>query len=230
MTADDYSAYQDKVGEAILQALKKAQIKHVLNLSSIGAQHAEGTGVVKGLHRQEKRLNSEKGLNVLHLRPGYFMENLTMQIPIIKNTGGLGSVLRPDLGISMIATRDIGLKAAELLDQLKFTGQSVFEFIGPKEVKMTEAAFIIGKAIGKPDLNYTQYSPADVEKVLMTTGLKPKLIKSLLEMYKSFNDGKFTMTQQATPEHRAKTTLEEFSKTFAQIYNSKKVELAHSHS
>ena len=47
-----------------------------MNLSSIGAHLAAGSGPIAGLHRQEQRMNALDGLDVLHLRPGYFYENL----------------------------------------------------------------------------------------------------------------------------------------------------------
>jgi uncharacterized protein YbjT (DUF2867 family) len=230
-TTDNYEEYQNKVGEAIVQAIKKAKINHVLNLSSIGAQHAEGLGPVNGLHHHEKRLNAISGLNVLHFRPGYFMENFLMYIPLIKNAGIFGSLLPENFKNPVIATRDIGVKAAEFLDKLKFTGQSIFEFVGPKEISMSEVTSIIGKAIGKPDLKYKQFSAAEAEKGMLAQGIKPSIVKMLVEMYQSISKGKlFTPTQQITPEHKAKTTFEEFSKKFAEAYNAKTAEhLAHSH-
>jgi uncharacterized protein YbjT (DUF2867 family) len=206
-------AYQDKVGGAIKEALIKTGVPSVLNLSSIGAHLQEGTGPVKGLHRHEERLNTIPKLNVLHLRSGYFMENFNWSIPFIKDFGILGSALRPDLPLPMVATYDIGLKAAELLQTLNFSGQTVFDFMGPKDVTMEEAAKAIGKAIGKPDLKYRQLSYQEVEKGMLEAGMELNTAKLLVEMYQSFNAGKFTWTQEITPKHRGKTTIEEFAST-----------------
>lgn len=219
-TVDDPVALQDKVGEAIKQALLKSKVQYILNLSSIGANLSEGTGPIKGLHRHEKRLNTLPNVNILHLRPGYFMENFLWDIPSIKNAGVLGSALNLDLPLAMVATRDIGLKAADLLSSLNFTGQTVLEFIGPREVTMKAATEVLGKAIGKPDLKYMQLPPAEAEKKMLAAGMKPNLVKLLLEMYKAFNEGKIELTQQTTPDHRGKTTLEDFSKIFAQAYQT----------
>jgi uncharacterized protein YbjT (DUF2867 family) len=227
----DFGMYQDKVGESILKSILNAKIYHVLNLSSVGANLPDGTGPVKGLYRHEKRLNSVQGLNVLHLRAGYFMENLLMLIPIIKATGEAKGLLKPDLPVSMVATRDIGLKAAEFLEQLNFAGQSFFDFAGPQEITIAQVSTTLGKAIGKSDLKYAQLPPVDAEKWMLTNGLKPDFAKSMLEMYQSFNNGKMVFTQKLTSEHKGKTTIEEFSKIFEQKYNSKTTEqVAHSHS
>lgn len=215
---DKMVAYQNKVGEAIKTAIEKNKISYVINLSSIGAQLASGTGPIKGLHDQEKRLNSIPNLNVVHLRPAYFMENLFWFIPLIKQAGISGSPVKGDLPIPMIATKDIGLKAAELLDQLNFKGQTVFEFGGPRLVTLEEATKIIGKAIGKPDLKYVQFSYTDGEKGMTSSGMKPDTAKQMIEMYKAFNEGSLEPTQKLQGEHQGKTSLEQFSEVFVKNF------------
>jgi uncharacterized protein YbjT (DUF2867 family) len=64
--------------------------------------------------------------------------------------------LRADLPLPMIATKDIGAVAAEALLRPDFTGQRTQELLGPRDVTYAEATKIIGLAIGKPDLTYTQ--------------------------------------------------------------------------
>jgi uncharacterized protein YbjT (DUF2867 family) len=218
--AEDLGIFQDKVGEAIKQAIVKSKVQHVVNLSSIGANLSEGTGPVKGLHRHEKRLSNIPNVNVLNLRPGYFMENLLWYIPMIKHMGKIGSPLKADLQIAMIATHDIGVKAAEILDTLKFSGQTVFELLGPKEITLKTATKALGKSIGQPDLEYVQVTFPEAEQGMHFIGIKPNTIKSMLEMYKTFNEGKFEVTQQITPAHRGQTTIEDFSKTFAKAFQS----------
>lgn len=214
----NFEIYQDKVGEAIKEAVINNGISFVLNLSSIGAHLEQGTGPIKGLHRHEQRLNAIPSLNVLHLRPGYFMENLNWSIPLLKKHGIIGTAVRSDLPIPMIAARDIGLKSAEFLQLLKFKGYTVFEFIGPKGVTMDEAAVAIGRAIGKPDLKYRQFSFQEVEKGMLEAGMKMNAAHLLLEMYKSINEEKLALTQNMTPEHLGKTTIDEFAlNTFAPL-------------
>lgn len=208
---EDYEAFQDNVGEAITHALINAKVRYVLNLSSVGANLKEGTGPIKGLHRHEERLNAIPNLNVLHLRPGYFMENLYWSINLIKKYGILGTPLRSDLPIPMIATRDIGLKSCTFLEALTFSKHEVFEMIGPKEITMIEAAHAIGKAIGKPDLKYRQFPYQESGKAMLEGGMKPKSVKLLLEMYKTVNEEKILATQDITPEHRGQTTIEQFA-------------------
>ncbi len=221
-TADDMEVFRDKIAEASVQAIAKAKISHVLNLSAIGAHLSSGTGPIKELHRQEERLNLVPNLNVLHFRPAFFMENLLWALPSIKSSGNIVMSLKGDLPIPMVVTRDIALKIAELIDALKFTGSSIFEFIGPREVTIMEAAKVIGKAIGKPDLKYTQLPYEQDEKRMIDSGMKHQVAHLMVEMWRAFNEGKIAPTQKLTSEHKGKTTLDEFSKEIAQIYRSTK--------
>lgn len=215
----DFEAYQDNLGKATKQAIVDSGIGYVVNLSSVGAHLPDGTGVIKGLYRQEKRLNEISKLNIIHLRPHYFMENLNWSIHLLKNYGILGTPVRADLPIPMIATHDIGLKAAEFLHALDFEGVQIFEQIGPKAITMNEVASTIGKAIGKPDLRYRQFPPDEVEKGLLRSGMKQNAVNLLLEMYKSINEEKFNVTQEMTPEHIGKTTIDEYAfSSFVPLY------------
>jgi nucleoside-diphosphate-sugar epimerase len=72
--AADVRAWQDRVGEATVKALRESGVKRVAFLSSQGAEHASGTGPIAGLHAQENRLR-ELGIDVAVLRPAYFFEN-----------------------------------------------------------------------------------------------------------------------------------------------------------
>ena len=61
------------VGANYAAAIKDAGVKYVVHLSSVGAHRPAGCGPVSGLHPGEKALNELSGVNVLHLRPGFFI-------------------------------------------------------------------------------------------------------------------------------------------------------------
>jgi uncharacterized protein YbjT (DUF2867 family) len=216
----DHSAYQDRVGSAIAQALQRAKVRHVVNLSSLGAHLSEKTGPILGLRNQEARLNGIKDLQVIHLRPTYFMENLLGSIPTIQSLGINGSALRGDLPIPMVATRDIGAKAAEFLIELRFRGHEAFEFVGPRPVTMQEATSVLGQAIGKPDLPYVQFPYDKAERAMLAAGMKPDVVGLFLEMSRSFNEGLVQPTQPMTRDRLAVTTVEQFANVFAAAYSA----------
>jgi len=127
LSAPDNLAYQNTVGEALANAITAARVPYVVNLSSVGGHLTGKTGPIAGLHDQEERLNRIKGVHLLHLRPGFFMENFYWSIDLIRKMGINGGALRADLPIAMIATRDIAAVAAQRLIELNFSGTSVQE-------------------------------------------------------------------------------------------------------
>jgi uncharacterized protein YbjT (DUF2867 family) len=216
---DNYGKYQDLVGEAIKAAIKKNSIRYVINLSSLGGHLPEGTGPIKGLYRQEQRLNTLTETNIIHLRPGYFMENFYWSIPVIIHTGVFKTLLRPDLTLPIVSTEDIGIKAAEFLDSLNFKEHTVFDFVGPRPLNLIEVCQAIGSAIGKTNLEYVQQSYEEAKNEMLSSGMKTSMADLLLEMYKSFNDERLLPSfEELTSEHKGKITIEEFARHFAHLY------------
>lgn len=215
--ADNFAAWQDRSGEGIAKALSAAGVKHVVDLSSVGAQHPEGTGPIAGLHRQEKRLEGIAGLNVLHLRASYFMENHYWSIPTIKTANVNGGAIDSDVSFSQVVTADIGRKAADRLDRLDFQGRVVVEFGGPRELTLVESTRILGRAVGKPLLRYVEFPYDEVEKGMIAGGMPPATARMMVEMADGFNEG---LVAPETPlTERGGKTLVEFADDFARAYN-----------
>jgi uncharacterized protein YbjT (DUF2867 family) len=215
---ESLSAAQDKAGEATIKALADSGVKYAVNLSSVGAEQPSGTGPITGLYRQEQRLAKLTGLHLVNLRPTSFMENSYFGIPVIKAYGINGAAFPGDYPMPTVATKDIARKIVEFLDSLSFTGHQVFDFTGPKEYSMVEVTKALGAAIGKPDLKYTQTPLDDIKKGMLGMGMKPEMVDLMIEMYSAGMAGKIHATQEFTADHRGKTTIEEFAKTFASVF------------
>jgi len=212
MTSTNYRRRQDNISDALAGAIEKAGVKHVVMLSSVGADKEAGTGPVAGLHYLEQKLNAISGLNLLAIRAGYFMENILAQAGIIKGMGVTAGPLRAELELPMIATRDIGNYAADALLGLKFTGQSTPELLGQRDISMAEAASIIGAAISRPHLGYKQLSKEQVRPALLETGLSGNLADLILEMSDALNYGHMSALEKRSPENTTPTSLETFVK------------------
>src|SRR3984885_11282977 len=87
---------QERDSDGFAKAVNESGLRYAVHLSSYGAQVAEGTGPVAGLHSSEQKLNAIEGLNVLHLRAAYFMENNLAAIGMIQGMGIFGNALLPD--------------------------------------------------------------------------------------------------------------------------------------
>jgi uncharacterized protein YbjT (DUF2867 family) len=221
MNSTDYRAYQEKVSDAVARALEKAHVGHVVALSSIGADKPDNTGPVVGLHRLEQKLSRISGLNVLHLRAAYFMENTLPQIQLIRMMGIAAGPLRPDLKLPMIATRDVGAAAAEALLQLSFTGSNTRELLGERDLSMAEVATILGKAVEKPELTYVQAPDDQVRDALLASGMSKNGVDLILEMAAALNSGYMRALEPRSERNTTPTSYETFAKEeFVPRYDS----------
>lgn len=208
--AKNYLSYADRVGKSIARALNVAKIRYVVNLSSIGADLPGGTGPIIGLHKQEERLNRIEGLNVVHLRAGAFMENLLMNIDMIRSRGINGSAYRGDLKFSMISTKDVASVAADRLLKKDFTGSAIEPLLGQRDISMIECTAIIGKKINKPNLVYVMLPYDEAEKRLVDSGFSRDMSKLYMEMARAANDGRIYGSVTRTSENTTPTSFEEF--------------------
>lgn len=209
LKAEKFLDYADKIGESIARALEIERVNYVVNLSSGGAELSKGTGPIVGLNHMEERLNKIKGLNVLHLRPSYFMENLLWNIDLIKSKGINGDALRGDIKFPMIATKDIAAYAAERLMKRDFTGSSVRYLLGQRDLSMIEATEIIGRKINKPGLAYVMSPYDEAEKGMIGVGLSPDVSRLFIEMSRAFNEG-LIKSEKRMPENTTLTSFETF--------------------
>jgi uncharacterized protein YbjT (DUF2867 family) len=218
-TAPDQRAYQRRIGDRLAVAIEKAGVPRAVSLSSVGAELESGTGPIAGLHDLEKRLESVRGLHILHLRPTYFMENHLFGIGLIKGQGIYGSPLKADLAFAQIATRDIGAVAADVLREPTFTGRSVRDLQGPRDYSMREATRILGESIGKPDLPYVEFPYDATRQALTGMGFSADAAVRFVEMYDGFNVGRVKPTQARSASTTTPTTLEQLAKdTFAPAF------------
>ena len=209
-TNSDYRSFQNRVTDAIVAALRSTGVTHAVTLSSIGADKPDKTGPVEGVHYLEQQLNCIDALNVLHLRAGYFMENTLAQIGIIQKMGMAVGPLRPDLKLPMVATRDIGEAAADVLLSLDFRQKQTRELLGQRDISMNEVAQSIGSAIGKPGLRYIQAPDEQVRPALVQLGMSSNVAGLILEMSAALNSGHMRALEQRSAKNTTPTSYETF--------------------
>jgi len=212
---------QERESDAIAQAITESGLPYAVNLSSYGAHVPEGTGPVTGLHSSEQKLNAIQGLNVLHLRAAYFMENNLSAISMIQEMGIFGHALLPDLKMPMMTTRDVGNYAAPRLLDLDFSGKQTRELLGERDLTMAEATAIIARGIGK-DLRYVQFPYDHVQQGLEQMGMPPKKAEVYIEMFTAINAGVLAAQEPRSQENTTPTSFEEFVQdVFAPAYHGK---------
>ncbi len=209
--ATDMRADQDRLGTAIAQAVAASGVTRVVNLSSTGAHLADGTGPIAGLHRQELRLNALPGVDLLHLRPGYFFENHFNAIGTITGLGVYADMVDSNVAIPMIGTGDIAVIVARELANFRTKGKAILHLHSPKLYTQSESAAILGRAVGKADLKHVTADPAQAKAGMIAHGLSADVADKFKEMSKAFGNPSFTSALAAGPLEITPTTLEEFA-------------------
>ncbi len=218
-SAVDMGAFQDRVGEAIVGAIKASGVKRVAHLSSIGAHLPSGTGPIAGLYRQEQRLNALAGVDVLHLRPGYFFENHLAAIGLIQTIGVYADMTDSATPIPTIGSGDIAVVVARELANFSTRGKAVLHLHARRDYTQAEAATILGRAIGRPDLKHVQADPVQAKAGMVQHGFSPSVADLFEEMSRAFSTPALSEAMKAGPTETTPTTLEEFAAgVFKPIY------------
>ncbi len=211
----DPRAYQERVSDAICAAIREAAVPFLVLLSSIGADKPERTGPILGLRHFEQKLDGIAGLNALYLRAAFFLENFLPQIQVIRTAGIMAGGLDPALKIPMIATRDIGARAADALANLDFGGKRAQELHGAEDVASAQVAAVIGNAIGRPHLRYVKASDEQLRPALAAMGMPPAAADLILEIDHAINSGHIAPLEKRSPANTTPTTVAQFA---AQVF------------
>jgi uncharacterized protein YbjT (DUF2867 family) len=186
MTDADPLAWYDRVARAVREAALAEKLPRLVFLSSEGAHLSAGNGPIKGLHAAESLL-AGAAPRLTFLRASYFQENWRSVLPLAQAQGIMPTMLTDlDAPHSMIATRDIGRAAADLL--LEENPPAIVELESAGRFSPRDAAAAMAAAIGKPVMPVQP--PRDQwEGILTGAGLSPAFAALIAEMNDGINSG-----------------------------------------
>ena len=173
-----------RVIDSVTSALIKARPQRIVCLSTIGAD-APHDNLLTQRTLMEKSL-STIGLPLTFLRPGWFMENALWDVAAARDEGVLRSFLQPaDKVFPMVATKDVGRVAADLIQQ-NWTGERIVELEGPARVSANELAQTFATVLGRP-VDVEIVSRDSWEGLFRVQGMKHPLPR--IRMLDGFNEG-----------------------------------------
>ncbi len=186
-------AERAKLIESISAAIGEAKPKHVVLLSSVGADLESGNGPVKYLNRLEKAIEATQ-VPATFLRAGSFHDNWAGMFKGALEQGALYYGLTADLPIPQVATQDIGKTAAKLLvEGAPKSALRIVQLAGPKDLSLTETAAIMAKVGGKP-VNAVSVPLDAMVGALTGMGASKELAELFAEMTGALNDGRMKWT------------------------------------
>jgi uncharacterized protein YbjT (DUF2867 family) len=186
---EDFYAAQRRTADAIAAAVKESAVPHVVMLSSLGADLAEGTGPIKGLHYLENALR-KTGTKLTAIRACYFQENISGIIPAARQAGIYPNFLpSADTAIPMIATRDIGRLAASL-SRSPPQRSEIVDLVGPT-YSARQLSQKLGAALGKP-LQILDIPAGGHVEAMTQAGLPHAIAEVYAELYAAIGTGLIT--------------------------------------
>ena len=191
----------EAIGSALARGARAAGLPKAVVLSSVGAQHATGTGVIGTLNRIEALLSDIAPATVF-LRPGYYVETYGEVVSAIVDDGVLPTFTEPDLRIPMVSTIDVGRVAEDLLAE-SWTGERIVKLGGPADWSARDVAEAFAAVLGRP-IQPAFVPEADRPAVYADAGVPREVADALLGMYVGLANGR--VAQESGRESRRGTT------------------------
>lgn len=208
--ASDTSAVAKEIGAHYAEAIKKSGVRKVVLLSSIGAQHASGTGLIMSTHHLEN-IFGELAIPVTFLRAASFMDNWNGVVKVAAEQGVLPSFYQPlDRRIPMVATKDIGRAAAFALTE-EWTGKRIIELHGAADYSPNDTAAAFARALRR-DVRAVPIPESEWQAMIEGFGFSPEAASDYVEMIRGFNSGHIVFENNAATEtRRGQMTIEDYA-------------------
>jgi NAD(P)H dehydrogenase (quinone) len=191
------------IGAALHSALETARPERVVYLSTIGAQTRKSNLLTQ--HTIIEQTLSNLPVAITFLRPAWFMENCRWDVAPAREHGVIPSFLQPlDKPVPMVATADIGKRAAALLQEPR-NGHRVVELEGPHRVTPNEIAAAFTKILGRP-VQMQSVPRNSWEELFRSQGMKNPVPR--IQMLDGFNEGWIEFESGEVGAQKGSTNLE----------------------
>jgi uncharacterized protein YbjT (DUF2867 family) len=190
-------------------AVRENGIDRVVNISSIGAGAKPNLATVSFSGDVEAIFN-QTGANILHLRPGYFMENFLIQIESIRQDNTVSFSYASDHDIPWISTDDIGDEAAKYLLDDRWAGQWTRNLMGAENLTPLETTAILAQVLDRPT-EYVRVTIESLQQQLASFGATPDVQRELGQLFRALGDPDGVYATARTPQAITPTTFEQFA-------------------
>ncbi len=191
-------------------AVSANSIPRVVNISSIGAGAKPNLGTISFSGDVESIFN-QTAANVVHLRPGYFMENFLAQIETIQSDRTVRFSYPSDHDIPWISTDDIGDVAAHYLLDQRWAGQWTRNLMGPENLTLLETSAILSRVLGY-SIKYAQVSIESLQQQFAAMGATAEVQREMGDLFRVLGDPDGIYATARTLEALTPTTFEQFVK------------------
>ncbi|GAB4228347.1 MAG: NAD(P)H-binding protein [Elainellaceae cyanobacterium] len=207
--AADMFTVAKNIGAAYVEAIAQSNVQKVVLLTSIGSQHATGTGNIMTTYILEN-IFGDLAIPVTFLRAAGFMDNWNGVAAVAAEKGILPSFYSPlDRKLPMVSTADIGRAAAEALTE-DWTGKRIIELHGAADYSPNDVAAAFAAAL-KRDVQAVALPESEWQATIASFGFSPEAANAWCEMLRGFNSGHIVFENNGTETRKGQTTIEAFA-------------------
>jgi uncharacterized protein YbjT (DUF2867 family) len=207
---------QVEATNALVDAAKRAGVRHIVKLSVIGADASPPYTFGKW-HAAGERHIRESGLAFTFLRPNSFMQNFINYFPprdgVIYLPWGNGKA-------SFVDTRDIAAVAAEALTSDGHGGKT-YSLTGPAALGIAEVASILSEVAGR-EINYIDVPESAARDGMLQAGLPQWQVDALMELHAANKQNRWAAVTSDTEKVTGKpaAAFAQFARDHAQNFRA----------
>jgi uncharacterized protein YbjT (DUF2867 family) len=202
-----------------IEAAKRADTKHLVKYSGIGADPDSPSLILRGHWQIEKQLENS-GIPFTILRPNLFMQNVSEGMPAVILQGD--KFYRPvkDGKVSLVDIRDVAMVAVKVLTENGHEGKT-YTITGPEALSYYECAEKLSAVLGKP-ITYVPLSPEGFQRAIVENGMPQWFAEADCAIYLTLAGGGGSFVTNIVEEVAKKQpiTYDQFVQDYAQVLNN----------
>jgi uncharacterized protein YbjT (DUF2867 family) len=172
---------------AVVDAARAAGVRHVVKLSSIGADEPTRARIIRA-HAEIERHIEASGMAWTHLRPHWFMQNELGQADSILAGG---TFYAPDVSrIALIDARDVAAVAARVLTGPGHENRA-YLLTGPQALTYGDLAGVYSDLLGR-EVRWSEVTLEQARESMLEGGLPDLLATGFAEIMARYREGGVT--------------------------------------
>jgi uncharacterized protein YbjT (DUF2867 family) len=178
--ASGFSPRMAELHTRFVAAAKKTGVGRLVQLSGVGAN--SGLCCARALRwlGQVEGSTQSSGMQVTHLRPTFYMQNLLQFAPAVAEQNVIAGPFRGGKW-TFVDARDVGAVGAATLLDPAHAGRT-YTVTGSESISYEEVASRMGHILGKP-IRYVDITANEARGRLQAAGAAPVMIEATLELW-----------------------------------------------
>jgi uncharacterized protein YbjT (DUF2867 family) len=195
------------VAQRFVDALRKSQVRLAVSLTAMGSEVAGSTGHFESFYKLDQALNQLSDIDLVHLRAGWFMENMLFFTGAVARHGRIAWSLDTGVKLPWAATHDIADLAVKELTNPAGEHRVIRE-VGSEDLTMPEVTAMISTEIGRPvAYRFLDRKRKDLEAEYLKRFGTPDTWLDDSQTLDALNDGRVRFHGSRSP---LPTTMEKF--------------------